>query len=80
MESGGSIPHLQGLSSNSYPDPNQLNSTNYGLWNPEVQSRIHKGSPVIPILSRINSISGIDIYFIKVHSNIVFNLRLGQDR
>ena len=32
--------------------------TNYlqGLWNPEVQSRIHKGSPIIDILSRINPI------------------------
>ena len=26
----------------------------YGLWNPEIQCRIHKVSPIIPILSRIN--------------------------
>ena len=42
-----------------------------GLWNPEVQCRIHKGSPIIPILSRINPITRIDTYLFKVHSNIV---------
>ena len=26
MEPGGSMPHLQGLSNNSYPEPNQPNS------------------------------------------------------
>ena len=31
----------------------------YVLWNLEVQSRIHKGSPIIPILSRINPITRI---------------------
>ena len=41
------------------------------LWNSEVQCHIHKGSPVIPILSRINSIPHIDTYLFKVHSNIV---------
>ena len=34
-----------------------------GLCNPEVQCRIHKGSPEIPILSRINSIPRIYILF-----------------
>ena len=42
------------------------------LWNPEVQYRIHKGSPIIPILSRVNPIPRIDAYFLKIHSNIVF--------
>jgi hypothetical protein len=45
--------------------------------NPEVQCRIHKGSPIIPIRSQINPIPRIDIYFFKVHSNIVLHLRLG---
>ena len=43
----------------------------HGLWNPEVQCHIHKGSPIIPILSRINPIPRIDTNFFKVHSNIV---------
>ena len=30
-----------------------------------------KGSPIIPILSRINPISRIDTYLFKVHSNII---------
>jgi len=42
----------------------------HGLWNPEVQCTIYKGSPVIPILARINPIPRIDIYFFKIHSNI----------
>ena len=33
-----------------------------GLWNPEVQSRIHKGCPIIHILSRINPIPRVDTY------------------
>jgi hypothetical protein len=37
----------------------------------KVQCRIHKGSPRIPILSRINPTPHIDTYFFKVYSNIV---------
>ena len=44
---------------------------------PEGSCRIHKGSQIIPILSRINPIPRIDTYLFKVHSNIVFPLRLG---
>ena len=53
--------------------------TNYlhGLWNPEVQCRIHKDSPTIPILSRINPNTRIDTYRFKVRSNIVSHLRVG---
>ena len=29
MEPGGSVPHLQGLSNNSYPEPNQPNSPHW---------------------------------------------------
>ena len=43
----------------------------HGLWNREVQCRIHKASPIIPIQSRINPIPRIDTYFFKVDSNIV---------
>ena len=54
-----------------------LTNSLHGLWNPEVQSRIHKGYPIIPILSRINPIPPINSYLIKIHSNIVPHLRLG---
>ena len=40
----------------------QLTNSLHGLWNPEV----HKGSPIIPILSRINPISRIDTCLFKV--------------
>jgi hypothetical protein len=43
---------------------------------PGVQYRIHKGFPD-PILSRINPIPRIAAYLCKIHSNIVFHLRLG---
>ena len=46
---------------------NQLHS----LWNPEVHCHIHKVSPIIPILSQINTIPRIGTYLFKVHSNIV---------
>ena len=39
------------------------------LMKPKVECRIHKGSPIIPILSRINPIPRIDTHLFKVHSN-----------
>ena len=41
----------------------------HDLGNPEFQYRIHKGSPIIPTLSRIKKIPRIDSYFCKAHSN-----------
>ena len=38
---------------------------------PEVQCRIHKGSPIIPILRQINPITLIDTHLFKANSNIV---------
>jgi len=52
----------------------------HGLWNPEVQCRIHKGSPIIPIQNRINPIPRIDTYFFKVHCNIVLPSSLGPPK
>ena len=43
----------------------------HGLWNPETQCRIHKGSAIIPILTQINPIPRIGTYPFKVHSNNV---------
>ena len=61
----------------STPSTNSLSESNChltnslcGLWNQEVQCRIHKGSPIIPILSRVNAIPLTDTYVFKVHSNI----------
>ena len=42
-----------------------------GLWNPEVECRIHKGFPTFTILSWINPIICIETYLFKIHSNIV---------
>ena len=39
----------------------------HGLWNLEVQFRIHKGSPINPILRQIYPIPRIGTYFFKVH-------------
>jgi hypothetical protein len=43
------------------------NSIVYGI----VQCRIHEGSSIFPILSRIDPIARIDTYFFKIYSNIV---------
>ena len=43
----------------------------HGLWNPEIQCLVHKDSPIIPILSRINPILLTDKYFNKVYSIII---------
>ena len=40
----------------------------------------HKGSPIIPILSRINPIPRIDAYLFKVHYNIVLPSTLRSPR
>ena len=42
----------------------------------EVQYRIHKGYPVIPILSQINPIPRIDTYFFKINSVGLGGLRV----
>ena len=49
----------------------------HGLWNPEVQDSIHRGSPIISILNRINLIPHIDRYFYTIRSNIDLPLLLG---
>ena len=44
----------------------------HGLWIPDIQFTINKGSPIISILNRINPIPCINTYFFKIHSNINF--------
>ena len=57
---------------NNDDDDNNNNNKNkiHGLWNTEVQCRIHKGSPIISDLSRFNPIPLIDTHFFTVHPNI----------
>ena len=45
--------------------------------NPEVESCIHKGSSIIPILSRINPIPHFDTYFFKILLILSSHIRLG---
>ena len=44
---------------------------------PEGSNHIQKGSPIVPILSRINPIPHIDSYFLKVLLILSFHLRIG---
>ena len=45
------------------------------LWNLQVQCHIHKGSPIILMLSQINQISYIITHFFKIRSAIILPLR-----
>ena len=61
--------HKQILQHSSYAS--FLLYKSHGLWNSEVQYRIHKSVPIIPIISRINTIPRTENYFFKIHPNIV---------
>ena len=53
------------------------NSLTHGLWNPEVLCHIHKGSPIIPILSRINLIPRFVTYSLRSIQILSSHLCLG---
>jgi hypothetical protein len=41
------------------------------LWNPKFQYRVHKSTPLVPILSHVHSVQSIPSYLSKIHFNIV---------
>jgi hypothetical protein len=47
------------------------------LWNPKVHYCVHKGTPLVPVMSQINPIHITRSYISKTILNITFHLNLG---
>jgi hypothetical protein len=47
------------------------------LWSPKIHYRVHKSSPLVPILNQFNLIHTIPSYISKTHLALSIHLRLG---
>ena len=60
MESGGSMPHSQGLSNNPYPEPKQPNYPHWYL-SFQLSSHLHRGLPkgIFPVGLHVNILKAL---------------------
>jgi len=45
------------------------------LWNPKVHYCVHKGLPVVPVLSQMNRVHKFSSLYPTIHSDISFSIQ-----